>query len=51
MEKLETMFEKLDTFLSSEKFEKKFDRICWWFIGLSFSYFTIRTIVSIVWDI
>ena len=51
MEKLETMLDRLEIYLSSEKFEKKFDKVCWWFIGLSFSYFTIRTIVSIVWDI
>ena len=51
MEKLENMLEKFDKYISTEKFEKKFDKICWWFIGISASYFIIRTIVSIVWDI
>jgi|MDTC01.3.fsa_nt_gb hypothetical protein len=44
---MEEKLEKITTWLESDKF----DNLCWWIIGLSFSYFVIRTIVSIVWNV
>lgn len=43
MERLEKIIKWLDS--------DKFDKLCYWFIGFSFFYFFIRTVLSIVWDI
>ena len=39
--------EKFFKWLESDRFEK----LTWWIIGLSFSYFLIRFVIGIVWDI
>jgi len=44
---MEERLEKIMEWLDSDKF----DYLCYWIIGLSFSYFVIRIIVSIIWDI
>ena len=37
--------------MEKSKFEKRFDILCWWVIGFSFTYFIGRTLVSVVWGI
>lgn len=51
MKKLNNLLDNFNEYVESEQFEKKCDKVGWWIIGLSFSYFTIRTVLSIVWDI
>ena len=51
MNKLETWLEKFDKTIFSEKFEKKMDKVTWWFLGFAAGYFIIRTIISVVWGI
>lgn len=51
MEKFNSFVDKFNDYLESEKFEKKFDKFCWWFLGFTVLYFTTRIILSVVWDI
>ena len=44
---MEKLVDRVIKWLDSDKF----DKISYWIIGLSFSYFFIRTLVSIIWDI
>lgn len=51
MEKFNSIMVRLENYIGTEKFEKKSEKVTWWVIGISSSYFIIRTILSIVWDI
>lgn len=44
---MEKLVDRVIKWLDSDKF----DYLCYWFIGIAFSYFLIRTILSVVWDI
>lgn len=51
MEKFNSLKIRFENYIVSEDFEKKSEKVTWWILGLSVSYFTIRIILSIVWDI
>lgn len=50
-ENIEKRLDKFSDYLMSEKFEKKMDKVTWWFLGFAFSYFVIRFLVSVLFGV
>lgn len=49
--KFETWLDKFDKKIFSKEFEKKMDKVTWWFLGFAFSYFIIRFLVSVLFGV
>jgi len=43
--------DRIINILSSEKFERVADKVCWWGVGLGGLYFIVRILVSVLFDI
>jgi len=45
------VLDRIVIILQSQKFERISDKISWWIVGIGFSYFFIRVMVSFLFDV
>lgn len=48
---VEKKLDKVSDYLASEKFEKKMDKVTWWFLGFAVSYFVIRFLIGVLFGV